>query len=838
MGDNSLVIGATVETGAFGEGMNSVSELTKQTASGMAISFTELGAKTKSAFRSIGEDVKLAAATVSAESLKVAEATKAQAAAFADLRRANILARDSNFDVALSTSLLAAAQQKAVGAATQVVAAKEMEAAAVAAATAAEVADTGMLAGAFRRLATMVGESSTQIQEHMLRTTEAANVEAEGITAGFAGLSTLLGAGLAVGFAAHFLDGVAKMNTQLSLLSEATKISIQDLSGLQLIAEEDGVTFAPVALGVQRLARAQQEARDGMTTYTRSFTELGISMKEIQNDSPEEMLARVSTAFATTGSTAARTDASVSLFGRGGLKLIPILEEQGAHLHDNMVQMGKLKGVTDESAAAARRWTRDTAQLSAEFRSDMMPVMEHAEDVVIGIRGVFEAAAAAIITVVDAAGAAVVTLATSLGGVGKLLLDASTGNYAQMVSDTESVKRIFVDQWTGAFQDIKASWKTVATDFTSGLGDKGPALLREGGDVPVYLPGGRGHHAHASAAHPARSEKEDPLLKTQHYNDKGDLDAMMQADVKAGEAAQTSARVQVQALRAVFEEQQKVSREKYEDTEKDSAYQVRVGKMTAAHRVQILKQATEQEYMERLQAQKAIEMLDKQDVLRYQQDMFREVEITKQAMRQITQLNRMAGLEVDKGWKMHFATMQQEFTKLATTMATDAGAMTLQVTQLWKQMATQVITEIVTMTVAYMTGVATQQSGQAMLKLGDAELAAANTYATISAIPIVGPFLAPPAAAVAFAAVMAFEHGGIVGGSSGMAVPIIAHAGERVLTTQQTANFERMVNSNNTSRSSSMSANVTQHFHGGKASSAKETRQAIQTLMRQGKLAY
>jgi hypothetical protein len=53
--------------------------------------------------------------------------------------------------------------------------------------------------------------------------------------------------------------------------------------------------------------------------------------------------------------------------------------------------------------------------------------------------------------------------------------------------------------------------------------------------------------------------------------------------------------------------------------------------------------------------------------------------------------------------------------------------------------------------------------------LTDAKIAAANTYKAISSIPYVGPFLAPPAAAAAFAAVMAFgsfQRGGVTEGET------------------------------------------------------------------------
>jgi hypothetical protein len=77
--------------------------------------------------------------------------------------------------------------------------------------------------------------------------------------------------------------------------------------------------------------------------------------------------------------------------------------------------------------------------------------------------------------------------------------------------------------------------------------------------------------------------------------------------------------------------------------------------------------------------------------------------------------------------------------------------------------------------------------GQALAegtKLNDAKTAAANVYAQVSAIPVVGWILAPAAAAAAFAAVLAFKEGGLVsgpGGPTGDRIPAMLSAGEYVL---------------------------------------------------------
>lgn len=103
-----------------------------------------------------------------------------------------------------------------------------------------------------------------------------------------------------------------------------------------------------------------------------------------------------------------------------------------------------------------------------------------------------------------------------------------------------------------------------------------------------------------------------------------------------------------------------------------------------------------------------------------------------------------------------------------------------------------------------------QEEAHLLAKLSDAKVAAANAYAWGSAFG--GPIGGAAAAAVAFTAVEAFEYGGIVGGSAGAPVPIIAHAGERVLSAGQTSNFESMVNSGG-NRSASL--HQENHFGGG-----------------------
>jgi hypothetical protein len=135
---------------------------------------------------------------------------------------------------------------------------------------------------------------------------------------------------------------------------------------------------------------------------------------------------------------------------------------------------------------------------------------------------------------------------------------------------------------------------------------------------------------------------------------------------------------------------------------------------------------------------------------------------------------------------------------------------------------------------------ATQKAAQVATIANDAGVAGAGTMAYWSAInPIIAPAMASTAVAetLSFAA---YEHGGMVGGSGGAPVPIIAHAGERVLSAGQTSNFDSLVNNSGGPRTANL--NQENHFHGGvtddqMAAHTAQTLAAMRGMMRPEALA-
>lgn len=103
--------------------------------------------------------------------------------------------------------------------------------------------------------------------------------------------------------------------------------------------------------------------------------------------------------------------------------------------------------------------------------------------------------------------------------------------------------------------------------------------------------------------------------------------------------------------------------------------------------------------------------------------------------------------------------------------------------RVWTQFADTVITSLLKAGVQMIANVALQKSLTDSTKLSDAGSAARSTWKSVAAIPIIGPVLAPAAAAAAFAGVMAFEEGGMVPGRG--PVPAIVHGGEMILNEGQ-----------------------------------------------------
>lgn len=223
-------------------------------------------------------------------------------------------------------------------------------------------------------------------------------------------------------------------------------------------------------------------------------------------------------------------------------------------------------------------------------------------------------------------------------------------------------------------------------------------------------------------------------------------------------------------------------------------------------------QQADQENIRFDQEEMAIYAGQEKEFKKYQDKM---IEDSKKANLDMIEDSKKMALEIQLPVQKAYLSMENSINQMLSKTLSGQETWSKAAEQLYNKVADTFVTNVLKMAEQYLVGLMTQKAGALSAIEVDAKKAASGAYAATSDIPIVGPVLAPVAAAAAFGAVMAFgsfEQGGIVAGGHGMPVPIIAHAGERVLSAPQTQRFESLVN-NGGSRSATL--NQTNHFGGG-----------------------
>lgn len=845
MSDGILSIGAVFDKGAIETGLASVAENTRVTMEAITTSMVEAGAKSRNAFKGMSDGIKEAATSISAESLKIAEATKEQVAAAADLRRAQIIARDSNVEEAVSSSLLAAALQRTAQVSAELAEAKKREADAVVEASEEEALSQNIVVAAFQRAWMSVNESLEGMQERMIETAETAHLSAEGISSGFSGLGKLLGVGLAVGFGAHFLDEMAKANVELDHLATKTGIDIQVLAGLQQILKEAGGDFETVATGLVKMDRAQQQAADGNKSVIKAFTDLGLGIEEVKHAKPQELLAMLAGAMEKTGNASIRANSAMIIFGRGGQAMIPVLREQGQMLDANMERIGKLTGVTDESATAARRWTENMAQVSVEFEKIGNKILENIHY----LPEAFEALGEAVIEVFESIGVGFEAIGAEVVDLSKALFDATSLNFTGLSRDLHGVMHDGVDVVKNAATEMESRWAKMAESFKHPIEVAKP---KAGEDEPLAPPTAPVTKAFArdeealnqlkldhqvtlgeelqfwserlalakrgteeyreieaqlanlvqrrdrimnEAQHPKKPpqvQEDDGWLKRQEQ----DYIQSMRDQVKQTEEAQ---QIEVEVFRAAREREIQLAEEKTRSLEKDTQFEVEMGRMSAQQRTAILREAVAQQEQIELQAVRALQAVDQQDVKRFEQDENRKVQITRQADRQIVQINQQSAQQVQRMWQQAFDKMTNEMNQDVAKWVIQGGNFQQSMAKAMAGISENFIRNLMKMVEQEILAAAMHKSLMSQKIMADAKSAAANSFEWASSWG--GPIAGAVAAAAAFAGVLAFDSfadGGVVRGAGGGAVPVLAHAGERILSQSQTENFHKMVDGSQT----------------------------------------
>jgi hypothetical protein len=140
----------------------------------------------------------------------------------------------------------------------------------------------------------------------------------------------------ALSYAASAANAVDQTND----LAQRLGMSVESLQALQMAAKLAGVDDATGAL--QKLTVAIGTAAE--SGKTEAFTKLGLDFQALQSMAPEEQFKAIQTAIAGLATPAERAAAAVSLFGKSGVELLPLMSQNLAEVEERMRRLGAIVG--------------------------------------------------------------------------------------------------------------------------------------------------------------------------------------------------------------------------------------------------------------------------------------------------------------------------------------------------------------------------------------------------------------------------------------------------------------------------------------------------------------
>ena len=179
-----------------------------------------------------------------------------------------------------------------------------------------------------------------------------------GIAAGVAGAAVKVGmkaVELATDAARAVVDqfGAAiDLGGKLNDLSSRTGESAGNLLILERAFTNTGVSADAVGTSMNKMQKFMVDAAQGGAAQSEAMARLGVTMGDLSGKTPTEQMGVFAQRISSIQDPAQRAEAAMSIFGKSGGELLPILQNFSGEIEGAKGQLGGLPGVMDRSAAA------------------------------------------------------------------------------------------------------------------------------------------------------------------------------------------------------------------------------------------------------------------------------------------------------------------------------------------------------------------------------------------------------------------------------------------------------------------------------------------------------
>jgi hypothetical protein len=207
---------------------------------------------------------------------------------------------------------------------------------------------------------------------------------------GLAGVGVAAGVGMAGGMIKAATETAAYADS-IEEASIRTGLQTDTLQELTHAANLTGSSMEGLENSVRKMQRFVADASEGNKTAIETLDRLGVKFDELEGKSVDEQFMRLAGAVAAVEDDTLRADAAMTLFGKSGTALLPMLDEGADGLQkmrDEAHRLGLVMSEEDVAAAAELqdnidRLTAKTGALKREIGNALIPVLMEVSDVML-----------------------------------------------------------------------------------------------------------------------------------------------------------------------------------------------------------------------------------------------------------------------------------------------------------------------------------------------------------------------------------------------------------------------------------------------------------------------
>jgi len=304
----------------------------------------------------------------------------------------------------------------------------------------------------------------------------------------FADQVKAIAAGTAIGKQiSDFADQAARALYQLTIgsidaadhlndLSKKTGIAVETLGGIGFAAGQAGGNLDSASAAAGKLNKSLAEAAAGNKEAGEAFKALGINVKDAAGNtkSADVALVEIANKFATYADGPEKAALALKIFGKAGADIIPLLDDGGRALQENIEYYKRFSGVTTDLAKKADDFNDTIGKvqlinksLGSTIAADILPVLQSLADAYLEAKEkseLFKTISAVIRTVLETVVVIGSEVAFVFSQIGQAIGAVAAGADALARRDFSGVKTIFNaynEQAAEARKNVDAFQKSV-----------------------------------------------------------------------------------------------------------------------------------------------------------------------------------------------------------------------------------------------------------------------------------------------------------------------------------------------------------------------------------------